>query len=337
MRHASTRPDAMAVRASTRLYRLLLAAYPAAFRHDYGAEMARVFRDSCRDAHRQGGVLSLLWLWPSTLVDLAAAAFAEHRSAEHAGHKQREVIMSRGVLVRVGGAALVVASVASALLLAVQVAILLDFARSYTIPFGRSVVESPWIGRGEVAVSLGGPTVLLLLLVGMVGLHALAGRRAGRLGRVALTLVVVGLVGVVIAGSMSSALAWGDLSRCVNPRDCNIYDATGMFRLAAAGTRLGMLIAAVGLVLYGVFALRTRVLARGNVLPLLLGLLLVVPYIISAVVFSLTPDPGAEGDIKLSAVFAAISLIEAILWAVLGRALLRAPLEEAPAIAGAAS
>jgi hypothetical protein len=67
---------------STRLYRLLLAAYPAEFRHEYGAHMAQVFRDRCREEQgRRRGVGSsagLARVWMETILDLARTAPEEH-------------------------------------------------------------------------------------------------------------------------------------------------------------------------------------------------------------------------------------------------------------------
>jgi hypothetical protein len=63
---------------SVRLYRALLLAYPAPFRRAYGDEMARAFRDLCRDARRTGGAGSVFALWPGALRDLLLAAGAEH-------------------------------------------------------------------------------------------------------------------------------------------------------------------------------------------------------------------------------------------------------------------
>jgi hypothetical protein len=63
---------------SARLYRWLLFVYPASFRRTYGDEMARAFRDLCRDAWRTGGAGGVLALWPAALRDLALAASAEH-------------------------------------------------------------------------------------------------------------------------------------------------------------------------------------------------------------------------------------------------------------------
>jgi hypothetical protein len=63
---------------SARLYRALLLIFPASFRRAYGDEMARAFRDLCRDAWRTSGAGGVLALWPGALRDLLAAASAEH-------------------------------------------------------------------------------------------------------------------------------------------------------------------------------------------------------------------------------------------------------------------
>src|SRR5689334_116093 len=62
---------------SERLYRRLLRAYPAAFRHQYGAQMAQVFRDCCRTAYQRSGTGGVLQLWIPTLGDLVRNAVAE--------------------------------------------------------------------------------------------------------------------------------------------------------------------------------------------------------------------------------------------------------------------
>jgi hypothetical protein len=63
---------------SARLYRALLLVFPASFRRAYGDEMARAFRDLCRDARRTSGAGGVLALWPGALRDLLLAASAEH-------------------------------------------------------------------------------------------------------------------------------------------------------------------------------------------------------------------------------------------------------------------
>ncbi len=64
---------------SARLYALLLAAYPAGFRREYGREMRLVFADRCRE--RAAGPAALLSLWCEALLDLVRAALRERLSS----------------------------------------------------------------------------------------------------------------------------------------------------------------------------------------------------------------------------------------------------------------
>jgi hypothetical protein len=66
---------------SCRLYRLLLAAYPASFRRSFGPEMAQVFRDGCRDAIARGRLGGLLSYWARILGDLLATVCRERLAA----------------------------------------------------------------------------------------------------------------------------------------------------------------------------------------------------------------------------------------------------------------
>lgn len=64
---------------SVSLYRLLLCAYPAAFRHEYGDAMVQLFRDTARDAYRRRGLLGLLAVWLRTLTDFTISVIRQHR------------------------------------------------------------------------------------------------------------------------------------------------------------------------------------------------------------------------------------------------------------------
>jgi hypothetical protein len=64
--------------AAARAYGLLLLLYPRQFRREYGADMAQVFGDLCRDAYRWGSMPSLQRLWAATLRDLAISVPREH-------------------------------------------------------------------------------------------------------------------------------------------------------------------------------------------------------------------------------------------------------------------
>jgi predicted permease len=66
----------------TRLYRLLLLAYPAPMRRAFGRDMTELYGDLVREARNRGGALAALWTAARALVDVphsAAAARRDHR------------------------------------------------------------------------------------------------------------------------------------------------------------------------------------------------------------------------------------------------------------------
>ncbi len=66
-----------ALTVSERAYHMLLAAYPADFHQRFGAEMAQVFRASCRAAYRARGPAGVARLWLPALWDWAWSAARE--------------------------------------------------------------------------------------------------------------------------------------------------------------------------------------------------------------------------------------------------------------------
>ncbi|HEV7128293.1 MAG TPA: Clp protease N-terminal domain-containing protein [Ktedonobacterales bacterium] len=78
------------------VYRLLLRVYPDAFQRAWGADMAQVFGDACREAARCRGLRGVLGVWLATLVDWAlslprehAARIARPRPRPHAAPRPR--------------------------------------------------------------------------------------------------------------------------------------------------------------------------------------------------------------------------------------------------------
>jgi hypothetical protein len=78
------------VATSERVYRALLRAYPRELRDEYGAEMARCFRDLCREELEDGGV-GLAALWARTLPEWLSTALKE-RSTMFARNAYRPVV-----------------------------------------------------------------------------------------------------------------------------------------------------------------------------------------------------------------------------------------------------
>ena len=66
---------------SEKIYRRLLRAYPKPHRAEYGAAMAQLFRDQCRDAWNDSGNWGLLKLWLRVLPDLVSTSILERLAA----------------------------------------------------------------------------------------------------------------------------------------------------------------------------------------------------------------------------------------------------------------
>jgi hypothetical protein len=74
---ASPRGHQRAVGTSERAYRSLLRVYPRGLRDEYGDEMARCFKELCREELEDGGGLGLAVLWARTLPELFYTALKE--------------------------------------------------------------------------------------------------------------------------------------------------------------------------------------------------------------------------------------------------------------------
>jgi hypothetical protein len=61
-----------------RLFRTLLWCYPAAFRHEFGAEMTGAFDEQMREAREHGGWRAEASMWISALSDVFIIAPREH-------------------------------------------------------------------------------------------------------------------------------------------------------------------------------------------------------------------------------------------------------------------
>ena len=216
---------------SARLYRLLLVAYPARFRREYGAPMLQVFRDCCREAERQRGARGIAWLWLATLCDLVKTAFVERVS---------EVIaMSRANWIRWGGLA----------------SMLLGAVWSLQALLG-NVIQP----RDSVGYFLG-VLIPVLLLAALAGLAARAAGRWGWLGATGLAmcflsplLLVVYLVGGMLNRNDSGP--WWE------------FFFGGLFALF------------IGLLLAGGAIMWAQALPRWNALPLIMGVLGILSWIV---------------------------------------------------------
>jgi hypothetical protein len=234
---------------SERLYAALLILYPRRFRAAYGKQMRLTFRDACRVAYQRNGTIGLLAFWLLTLLDLIKSALAERvRQGEITLSKTRLIALA-GPLTLLVGAMWVVASIGEVVLLV-----------------GPSYVDTFWDHFYFFPIFLSFILMLPAFILTRLRYH-LAAAAPGRLG---LNLSIAGCAGTwlfvlssILIDMVAPALddgGWPDyvISACV-------------------------LAIMIGHMLFGMDALRNRLLPRWNVMPLLVGLpttLLIVPSLI---------------------------------------------------------
>jgi serine/threonine protein phosphatase PrpC len=80
---------------STRLYQLLLRAYPRAFREEYGAEMLLLFRDKYAEAVRRPGRWAVLRLWRAITGDFITSVWSQRVQSWLSGDQDGETLAGK--------------------------------------------------------------------------------------------------------------------------------------------------------------------------------------------------------------------------------------------------
>jgi hypothetical protein len=236
--------DTPSVSFSLSFYRLLLYAYPAEFRREYGLHMAQVFRDSCLAAERQDGLPGMLLLWIHTLVDFLISVFNEH--------SQKEILMTKDKLTRLSGWGMILGTLLFVLGFALDASqVRLFIYRTIGLPetaaqYNLSRAFADHVG---VVIALLG---VALITFGILGLQLRYGKQVSRFGETSLWVSVIG--GVVAIIAMIGFF---------------FFDSWNAFVV-------GMLSQQLFLGLFGIAALQAKPFPRWNGLPLLAGILPVV-------------------------------------------------------------
>jgi hypothetical protein len=243
MKNISDDPSPVAF--SISLYDVLLAAYPTGFRHAYGPHMAQVFRDYCLRSYSQGGLPGMLNLWTLILLDYVKSVVEEHI--------QRGIHMSKSTFIRMSGWSLVLGAIT------LMTAWLIS---SRDVPeYNRyNALSRPIDLYLEYATAILLPVTFLLLLVGMIGLYLRYRDDTNSLGKFGL---IVGVLGGVI--SLAAAI----------PLFTNGPDWSW------TAWMVGILLYFLGLGVFGIAAVRDKLLPRWNALPLLTGILIPLLFIVT--------------------------------------------------------
>jgi hypothetical protein len=214
---------------SVRVYQALLLAYPTKFRHEYGSEMLHVFQDCCLRTVRQGGTNGMLRLWAVTLLDLIQSVISEHR------HK--EIDMSKSQLIKFSGWAFILGAFAFVTIL----------SGSDAVAFPGSVISA------------------ILLAIGLSGLRARYGERAGAVGR---NILRAGAIGIILFYMFLALLVLAVLFLPGLRSQAESLAQAGLWLLMFGGPAVGLL----GLTLFGLTALHNKPMSKLNWLPAITGI-----------------------------------------------------------------
>ena len=240
--------DFLVVAFSTRLYQLLLVAYPTQFQHEYGLEMVQTFRDCCLRTIRQRGTSGMPQLWLSTLLDLIQSVVTEHMQKETQMKKEMnpEDIQWAGWALILGAISFV-----AGIFLAI-------------------IAYSSWSMFAFLLLVF---VSLPLLVFGVLGLRIRYGEKAGPFGK---NILLFG----AILGPLTSIIGFFLMS-----------SDDPLWLLIWAGPAVLFLC----LALFGVSALYTKPMPRGNLLPILAGLsypAVILFHIVNALATRDWSDPG---------------------------------------------
>jgi hypothetical protein len=228
--------------ASERIYAALLSLYPAKFRAAYGRQMRLTFRDACQTAYHRNGTAGLLVLWLPTLLDLFKSALEERM-------RQGEITMSKSRLIALAGP----------LTILVGSIWLMEFIGNLLLQIGQIGEERFW----DLFLTFWAFAFILSfipLLFALMGTRLRFHPSAGTPGRLGLALSVLGGAGVI-----ASMLARLLLDTAAPEPEVGAVPWVGYAAVAS------FWIVWIGYTLFGIDALRYRLLPRWNLIPGLLG------------------------------------------------------------------
>ncbi|HEV2094221.1 MAG TPA: hypothetical protein VGR18_13750 [Rubrobacter sp.] len=177
---------------SERAYRsLLLRAYPRELRDEYGEEMARLFRDLCREELEDGGGLGLAALWARTLSESLYTAL-----------KERSTVLARNAYRSVVGVALATALILLLPFLAQWAWDLADFVIAGALIFGTGLtykLAARQAGNIAYRAAVGVALAAALLLVWINLAVGVIGTEDDPANLMYVGVLAVGIIGAIVA------------------------------------------------------------------------------------------------------------------------------------------
>jgi len=227
--------------------------------------MRLTFRDACRVAYHQNGVGGLLALWLPTLFDLLKSALEERA-------RQGELTMLKGPLMASAGPLTIVVG---ALILVGPISDLVQLVRP---PYTEALWEFFHFRTATVS--------LAVMLPAFIGTWLRYKESAGGLGRLGLILNVAGCVTFCLA--LSADFLLDVLQLLEHPTGPNYAMAASIVSIL------------IGHVLFGIDALRYKLLPRWNAMPLLVGLTTPLLGVLSVIIESVLRTDSYQVEITIA-------------------------------------
>ena len=310
------RPERLAA-LSLAIYEALLVLYPKPFRRAYAAEMARVFRDTCRDSTRRDGVAGLARVWRVTLGDLLMTAWAERT--------EQDMRITRSALYRGAGA---VSLLGIAVWVVGLLALMIDMALTGQF------------ARPAMAIVL--PARWAFFAVGLIGLYAWLSAHRGALvwlpGAIALaTLVAMIAGGMYYEWASQVGVSGGGAITVVDLGAASVVNQQVDYYAYVANNQ-GFLVIGLALLVTGWMIRSTPALRGVSRALIVMGAISFIYYFFTDMgAPSLLRNTGTPGLIGLAAGALVFTVVWLGGWLLLGRQLWRAgasPQPEAAAAAG---
>jgi hypothetical protein len=304
--NASTRTTPRTVHFSIWLYRCLLVAYPQPFRREYGAQMVQLFRDCCREASAADGHVGLLRYWLIAFGDLIMSALAERR--------QEELHMTRTVWIRVGSLSAIIGGGIAGVFAGISLIYSTNPSLNQHETLASDVVSVQFVAW--VA-----PALALLFVLALIGVQACGASRARAIGWISITVAVLGMIISSLGSGLTSALIYSQANTCNSALNCTFYNPSGYLMMGNMVGLLGTMISAIGMVIYGIVALRRHVLPRGNWLLLVVGITGLLDATATFTGTMAGNSIDAAGILKVTIILSVPALAADIAWLLLGVAM----------------
>ncbi len=238
------------LRLSERLYAALIGLYPSHFRDTHADQMRLSFQAACREAYQRGGDAGLIALWLPTLFDLFKSALEERaRQGEITMPKERFSALASPLTIIVG-----------VLMLGGLVGDLV-----WLVMPSESIWEFFNFTLAIVAIVVSLPTFIATLVR--------FGNAASSLGRAGMIGNVIGSGGIILMLIVSIPL------QILQPH--RAYDGLNVV-IAISGLTI-----MIGHVMFGIDALKLKLLPRWNVTPLLVTL---APVLVTVPLIFINPE-----------------------------------------------